>query len=116
MKEFLSKSSYGLAIIISVCSFTLTASAQDSKAAIRKAYLQTCLEQADKNYDSYELSLYRWWCDCSAEKISNRFGMADFLKMKFMSKKETSEMMQPVIKICTDTLKRNMAIHRANKK
>jgi hypothetical protein len=103
------------AFITIICALSLSASAQDFKKEVKTSYLKTCLEQADKDYDEYEMRLYRWWCECSAEKVSQQLTLTDFIKMKLMSKEESAKKMKAVIQTCTDTLKRNMAIHKENK-
>ena len=80
-----------VAFTIALFTLSLNASAQSVKKEIKSAYLKTCLEKADKNYDEYEQRLYSWWCECSAEKVSDHFGLMDFIKMKYMDKKEAAK-------------------------
>ncbi|HTM65894.1 MAG TPA: hypothetical protein VL093_06230 [Flavipsychrobacter sp.] len=100
------------AFIIIMCALSFSVSAQEFKKEVKTSYLKTCLEQADKDYDEYEMRLYRWWCECSSEKVSQQLTLTDFLKMKLMSKEESAKKMKAVIQVCTDTFKRNMTIYK----
>ena len=79
--------------------------AEKWKAGDFEALVEKCLGDSKKMAVKYP-DLSREYCECSMEKIQNKFNREDYIKISKKSIEEQSQYLMPVFQECLDNYKR----------
>lgn len=88
---------------------TALSSCGNDKKALKEEFVKNCMASAGTDASNKKLhDAMQTYCDCSGEKVVNKFSTAEIAAFNGMSETEMQEKLMPVIKDCLDDLQKTV--------
>lgn len=94
--------------ILSISAFALLTfsllSCSPSKEKIKASFVKSCMQEVESQTDPKMKEMMKEYCECSGEKVVNKFSATEIAAFNTMSKTEMQAKLMPVIQGCLDEL------------
>ena len=89
---------------VALLSFSLL-SCSPSKEKIKASFVKSCMQEVESQTVPKMKEMMKDYCECSGEKMVNKFSASEIKAMDKMSQSEMRAKLMPVIQDCIDELK-----------
>lgn len=81
----------------------------NDKKALKEEFVKNCMASAGTDPSNKKIhDAMKTYCDCSGEKVVNKFSTTEIAAFNGMSETEMQEKLMPVIKECLDDLQKTV--------
>jgi hypothetical protein len=75
-----------------------------SKEKMKEQFVKSCMGEIGEQADPKMKAMFKDYCECSGEKVVNKFSAKEIAAFNNMSKTELQAKLMPVIQTCLDEL------------
>jgi hypothetical protein len=75
-----------------------------SKEKMKEQFVKSCMGEIGEQADPKMKQIFNEYCECSGEKVVNKFSAKEIAAFNNMSKTELQAKLMPVIQTCLDDL------------